>query len=97
MTLHTDTNVLIYGHKDALGDDPHGRIIEIDDETAALLDGFREEEFRHLGRYDVGKFVPIKDVYGVEWEVASAPCGAGCHCAAIIRQRERLGWVPDSI
>lgn len=82
----TSTTLLLYGYKDVLGRDPHERIIEIDESAMHLLDVARDVERRYLTRWEVGTFVPIEDIHGVEWEVASAPCGSPCHCAAIIRK-----------
>lgn len=84
-TTSTAEGVLMYGHKDALGDDPHARVIEISRETYQGIKEAQAAEWRSLNRYEIGDFIVIQDVHGVEWEVASAPCGLGCHCAAVIR------------
>lgn len=79
------TGILLYGHQDVLGDDPHQRVIEISRETYREIKEAQAAEWRSINRYEVGDFVLIQDLNGVEWEVASAPCGLGCHCAAVIR------------
>lgn len=85
--------IKLYGHAEFLGSDPHGRIIEISPGTAAIIDAFREEERRGLSRWEIGGFLSITDIHGAHWEVASAPCGQQCHCAAIIRGGPREGGV----
>jgi hypothetical protein len=86
-------SILLYGHADELGDDPHARIIELSRGTAMIVQTFQEEERHGLGRWEVGGFVTVKDVTGTSWEVASAPCGQPCHCAAIIRRAVPEGGI----
>lgn len=73
---------------DADRNDPHAVRLAISHIDAARVDAVREAEAkRHLGAYDTGTYVQVTDVpTGIVWEIASAPCGAGCHCAATARR-----------
>jgi hypothetical protein len=65
--------------------DPHAVRLAISALDAARIDAVRENE--KPGPYDIGLYVTVTDVpTGVQWEIASAPCGAGCHCAATARR-----------
>lgn len=88
----TATGRLLYGYAeefDIVGSGPraanlHERIIELDPDQCDRL--WESQAKRRVARYEVGPFFRVTDVNGVEWDVASAPCGLGCHCAAVIRE-----------
>lgn len=77
---------LFYGYAEELQGDAGDRVIEIDLATREALQVHFDKEFRTLGRHQVGTFLEIADTSGKRWDVASAPCGFGCHCAAVIRE-----------
>lgn len=66
------------------GDDPHGIILELNDEDTRRWYEAREKEDRQgLGRFDHGKPVVVTDqASGEKYLLRSAPCGEGCRCAA---------------
>lgn len=45
---------------------------------------FNADEKLHVGTHAIGRYVEVTDqATGKRYNVASAPCGSGCHCAAI--------------
>lgn len=64
---------------------PHAVVLELDEIDYARLDAARREEL--LGVHEIGTWVRVTDrETGREYEVASAPCGAPCRCAAVARE-----------
>lgn len=67
--------------------DEHGRnvTLELGEGDCERVDEARNRET--VGRLAIGEYVPVTDAETDErWEVASAPCGLGCHCAAVARR-----------
>jgi hypothetical protein len=78
----------LYCYDGEVGDDPHAVQIELSPDDADRVRAEREAEPRP-GRYALGVFVEVTDQQdGKRWKVASAPCGLGCHCAAVARPVE---------
>lgn len=56
--------------------------LELSGEDAARYDSVSRTE--RVGRRTVGTFVLVTDrLTGRRFKLASAPCGLGCHCAAV--------------
>lgn len=47
--------------------------------------GFPDLPKPEYGSTEPGPWVDVRDERGWEWQVRSADCGAGCHCAAEAR------------
>lgn len=67
--------------------DPHAVIINVSEDDGQAFDDRRQAE--DVGREDIGDFMEVTDILtGDRWEVASAPCGSACRCAAVARPVE---------
>lgn len=66
------------------GDDPHEIVLSLTDEDTRRWYAARDDEDRQgLRRHDYGKPVVVTDQRsGEKYMLRSAPCGAGCRCAA---------------
>lgn len=65
------------------GKDPHELVLELSVDDAQRV-GDATVSARSLPNYAIGPIVRITDLTdGREYSVASAPCGLGCHCAAV--------------
>lgn len=63
---------------------PHAVVLELDEVDIARVNEVREREKPRT--YENGTFVAVTDqATGARYEVASAPCGLGCHCAMTAR------------
>jgi len=84
----------IYCYDGALGDryghlgDPHAVKLLLDSDDWRKYQAQRREDVESgLSPTAIGQFVAVIDAEtGDRWEVATAPCGLGCHCAAIARR-----------
>lgn len=73
-----------YCYDGPTGSDPHAIVLMLNREDRRRWDTTREAEWRSLSVYETGTFVEVTDqTTGKRWKVASAPCGLGCHCAAV--------------
>lgn len=80
----TTQTVKLYCFDREIGGDPHAVILDLSREDSEAFDRQKEDEYRDLGRYEVGRYIDVTDQStGRRWRVASAPCGLGCHCAAV--------------
>lgn len=81
----TEQTVTLYAHDGELGDNPHALVLEL---SLADVERFEEAtEKRRIPRNGLGPFVAVTDLTtGARYEIASAPCGSGCHCAALARR-----------
>lgn len=68
----------------AEGGDSHAIVLDVSPEDRHRL-MMAEENFRRPNHWMwIGPYVTVTDIpTGESWRVASAPCGTGCHCAAV--------------
>lgn len=69
--------------------DPHAVVLELSPEDHRKFGDQRDRE--RVSRYEIGKYVSVTDTdTGERWRVASAPCGIGCHCAAVAEKEATM-------
>jgi len=75
------------GEENALaGGDPYAIILHLSDEDARLVDAMRNAD-ENVGTWEIGGYVNVTDqATGDRYEVATAPCGSPCHCAAVAKR-----------
>lgn len=65
------------------GEDPHAVVLTLSATDVERWNRVRDRE-KHLAVFATGEFVAVTDqASGERYRVASAPCGARCHCAAV--------------
>lgn len=67
---------------------PHAIILTLDEEGARRWSNHQVAEIdADLGRYELGEWISLIDTEtGDIWDVATAPCGLGCRCAAVAKR-----------
>ena len=73
--------------------DPEGQpvVLALSRSDADLYDATKAGDFRRVGKFEIGTYIKVTDqTTGEQWEVASAPCGLGCHCAAVARRENPI-------
>lgn len=66
--------------------DPHAVVIALSEHDADRWQAVQDRE-HPAPEASIGSYVRVTDLRtGDPVEVATAPCGLGCHCAAIVRR-----------
>lgn len=82
---------------DLFNRDPHARVIDVDaQDNERIREQRAHERATGIDKDATGSWVLVKDRNTMQRvEIASAPCGHGCHCAAVAR--DPRAWVPDDL
>jgi hypothetical protein len=71
----------LYCYDGEQGDDPHAIVLELDERDS---DHWEKVQSNIFGTAGFGRYIRVTDQKtGDTYRVASAPCGAPCHCAAV--------------